>query len=153
MESASGTVRSFRDDPEGRRAVVEVDVGAVCARCAAGSGCGAGLFGGAGRARQIEARIAPGLELSEGDTVRISLRPRELLRAASAVYGPPLVGAAAASAAAYALAATDVAAAAAALLGMVIGGSLSRLYLARAVCLSRFLPIVERRLASQSRGP
>lgn len=151
MESASGTVRSLSTHADGRRAVVEVDVNTVCARCAAGSGCGAGLLRGAGRVRQIEARVTPGQELREGDSVRVVLQPRDLLRAAVAAYGPPLLGATIATATGYGLDASDVGTAAAALGGMAGGLFASRLYLARTACLSRFVPRVERCMPGRSR--
>ena len=133
---------------DGRKAVVDVDVAAVCVRCADGTGCGAGLFRGAGPIRRVEARIPPGLEPREGDTVRVALEPRDLLHAALAVYGPPLLGAATAAGIAYGLSQTDVETAAAALFGMAVGAFASRMYLKRPACLSRFVPTVERILGS-----
>jgi sigma-E factor negative regulatory protein RseC len=146
MEHPCGTVRSVLGTAEGERVIVEVDVRAVCSRCAAGKGCGAGLLTGKGNRRQIEARARTGLALAAGDTVELELAPRELLRAAATVYGIPMLGALLAAAAAYGLALGEAAAAIAALAGLGTGLLASRWYLGRPACMARFIPTVTARV-------
>ena len=146
MDTATGTVRAVIAREHGQRAIVDVDVAAACARCAAGKGCGAGLLGGQGRVRQVEAALGPGIEVAAGDRVEIALRPRDLLHAAVVVYVPPLGGGALGAALAYGIAGSDMSTAAATLIGMGLGILASRLYLKRTVCLERYTPAIERAL-------
>ena len=87
------------DSPVGRivsvapgHATVMVDAALVCARCAAGKGCGAGLLTGASRSRLIDVSVTPGMDLKPGDDVRLTLAPSHLQRAAVLAYGMPLAG-------------------------------------------------------------
>lgn len=123
-----------------RRALLEVDVAAVCPRCAAGKGCGAGLGLNRSGQRQIEVRVRPGRALAAGDTVRLSLLPRSLLSAAAIVYGRPLLGAAAGALLAWWLGWGNAAAAAAALAGLGAGVGWARRRLSG--CLDEFTPEV-----------
>jgi sigma-E factor negative regulatory protein RseC len=127
--------------------VVEIAAAPGCARCASGKGCGAGVLAGDERPRSVEALIAHGLLVREGDRVSIQLAPKNLLRAALIVYGLPLTGAIGASAAAYVLGASDPAAVAMALVGAGLGLLLGRLRLRQARCLRDFTPTVTERLA------
>ena len=127
-------------------AVVGIDVASACPRCAAGKGCGAGIFVDTGRERQVQADVRPGLQVEEGDVVEVALAPDNLLRAALIVYGLPMLGAILGAVLAYALALGDLGAAVAALLGLGCGLLLGRWHLRRRDCLSRFVPTVERRL-------
>ncbi len=131
------------------RAVVAVD-SAACPRCAAGRGCGAGVFGGAAEQRKVEAEIADGVVVVKGDTVELVLAPERLLTAAWLAYGLPLVGALVTAAAAAIVDVTEVLAALAALAGLVAGGVLARRRLLRDDCLRHFVPIIERRLEAAS---
>ena len=126
--------------------MVLIDAAAQCPRCAAGKGCGAGIFGG-GDARRVEALVADGLRVRAGDAVRIDLAPRNLLRAAGVIYGVPLVCGVAAAGLAYLLGAGDGPGAVAALAGLAGGLVLGRWRLQRADCLRRFTPVVTARLA------
>jgi len=146
MQTARGKVLSIRSD----RAAATVAVNSVdfCARCAAGKGCGAGLFGSSRNARQFEAPIIGRMELSEGDEVQIELAPQNVLRAALEVYGPPLSGALLMAGLAYLAGWPDWQAAVAAGLGIVLGAAISRIRLKRARCLRQFTPVITRRLAS-----
>lgn len=144
METPRGTVVSLVTRGRDRVATIDVDVAAVCARCAAGKGCGAGLLTGSGPRRRIEAIAGEELRLQPGDTVEVSLEPRSILHAAFVAYGAPLVGALAAAAIAYGLSFGDVEAAAASLIGIATGMFASRLYLGRRACLERFEPSVSR---------
>lgn len=125
-------------------ATIGVDVSTVCARCAAGKGCGAGLLIGAGATRHVEAVAGRELRLSPGDTVEVRLAPRSILHAALVAYGAPLAGALTAAAVAYGLSFGDVEAAAASLAGLAVGMFVSRLYLKKPACLSRFEPTVSK---------
>jgi len=147
------------DDPQGRiiafvsgndvvRAVVEVDASEACPRCAAGRGCGAGIFTGRQKTRRMEALIAAGLDVNEGDTVRIELEPRNVLRAAAIVYGLPLCGAAVAAAIAYLAGLGDAAAAVLAIVGLFAGLVAGRRRLNRRACLAQFTPTVSSRVGS-----
>ncbi len=144
METPRGTVVSLVTRENDRVATIDVDVAAVCARCAAGKGCGAGLLAGTGPKRRIEAVAGHELGLRPGDTVELSLEPRSLLYASFVAYGAPLIGALSAAAIAYALSFGDAEAAAASLAGVVAGVVFSRLYLGRRACLNRFEPTVSR---------
>lgn len=146
MEHPRGTVRSVLSSGAGERVIVDVDVRAVCSRCASGKGCGAGLLTGKGARRQIEARAPAGLALAEGDAVELELAPRDLLHAALTVYGIPMLGALLAAATAYGLALGEAAAATAALAGLGAGLLASRWYLGRPACLARFTPLVTARV-------
>lgn len=143
MDNPTGRVLSLVDNRNGARAVIEFDAAAACPRCAAGRGCGAGLLQPGGR-RQIEAVVPEGIYPKVDDRVEVSLAPRNLLRAAVAVYGFPLTGGLAAAAFAYALELGDTAAAVAALLGVGVGIAASRWRLRQRPCLGSFTPTIER---------
>ncbi len=147
MDNPRGTVLSLVDGPDGARAIVNVDAAVACPRCAAGKGCGAGLFASDGGKRQVEASVRPDIEVAANDVVEIVLAPQNLLRAAFIVYGLPLLGAAAGAAIAYTMSLGDAGAALAAVAGLAAGLVLGRWRLRKATCLQRFLPIVERRIA------
>ena len=57
-----------------------MDRAAVCARCAAGRGCGAGLLGSTRQPAVIEARVSEGIALRTGDRVRLEFVAAEMLR-------------------------------------------------------------------------
>lgn len=122
MDHPRGRVLTVRKDTVS--AVVEVATAINCARCAAGKGCGAGLFGG--RRRRIEAHIAAGIDVHEGDEVSVALAPRRLLNAALTVYGLPLGGALLGAVIAYSLGVGDLFAALAGLAGIAAGIVIAR---------------------------
>ncbi len=66
-----GKVIAVVRDRDGARATVSVDAAAICPRCAAGKGCGAGIFGASKSVRRIEVSLAPGLEVSEGQVSNV----------------------------------------------------------------------------------
>ena len=140
MESPAGMVIAVRRSASGTRVTVDVDAAAACPRCAAGKGCGAGLFGGRRPGRRIEADLVPGTEVAKGDVVRLRLAPRSLLQASLIVYGWPLAGALTGASLAYATRFGDAGAAVLALLGMAAGAFLVRRRLARQDCLRNFTP-------------
>lgn len=148
MSDPQGRILDVLCESDGLRAVIEVDMQAVCPRCAEGKGCGAGIFAGAAKSRRIEAKIPQDLDVAVGDDVRISLAPEHMLRAAIIVYGLPLAGAASAALVAYRLGLGDAGAAALALAGLGAGLWLGRLRLRRQGCLAKFTPTVVGRSAA-----
>ncbi|HNP65670.1 MAG TPA: SoxR reducing system RseC family protein, partial [Woeseiaceae bacterium] len=92
MQSPHGRIISI-DSDHAEKVVVEVEAAVACRRCAQGKGCGAGLIGGPSQLRQVSALLVEGLKVQRGDSVSLELAPGNLLRAASIVYGLPLVGA------------------------------------------------------------
>ena len=147
MNNPQGTVVSIIRDSGGARAVVEVEAEAVCARCASGRGCGAGVLSGRKGNRRLELAVGPELNLAEGDVVGIELAPGNVLRAALIVYGLPLAGAIGGAALAYANALGDGGAAVMAIGGLVGGALISRFRLGNDSCLARFTPSISRRVA------
>ena len=124
------------------RAIVDVDAVAICPRCAEGKGCGAGIFGSSASERRVEALLSPGSTISIGDTVSLSLGSRNLLQAATIVYGWPLLGAAGGALLAQLGHFGDGGSAVAALAGLAAGAVLVRLRLGHRDCLTRFVPTV-----------
>ena len=152
MDNPTGKIQSLIASNGNVRAVVEVDVSKACPRCAAGKGCGAGLFTGSGRIRRVEAIVGEHISLAEGDSVELSLASDNLLQAALIVYGIPLFGAIAAAGLAYLLQLGDSAAAVAAVVGLFSGLLVGRWRLSRGECLENFVPYVEKRLQSPQTG-
>ncbi len=130
MDHPRGRVLTVSKDTPS--AVVEVATAIGCARCAAGKGCGAGILGGS--RRRVEAHIAAGIDVHEGDEVSLSLAPRHLLNAALIVYGLPLGGALLGAAVAYSLGFGDLYAALAGLAGIAAGIVIARHRAARDQC-------------------
>ena len=145
MESAVGTIVSIADG----HATVSVDAAVVCARCAAGKGCGAGLFTGSNRTRLIEAQLSPGMGLKAGDEVKLTLAPSNLLRAAFLAYGLPLGGIVIALGMAWFLQQTldDRFAVLLAIGGLVGGILVGRFYLNKDGCLKNLIPIISEKHA------
>jgi len=125
---------------------VTVNVQSACPRCAAGKGCGAGLFSGSDKERTVEAIVRSDLQLATGDAVELRLASGDVLSAAGIVYGIPLLGALLAAAVAYVLQLGDAAAALAAILGVVGGVLLGRWRLGRSGCINELTPVVEKKL-------
>lgn len=127
------------------RAVVSVEGGAVCLRCAEGRGCGAGVYGQSRGERLVDARIPGGVHVDVGDTVRLVIAPRDLLGASLLAYGLPLAGLllGALAAAGIASAPGDAVAVALGGLGLGAGLVLGRWRLRRVGCVRRFEPVVE----------
>ena len=148
MDNPQGTIVTVIRDAAGARAIVDVDADAVCARCASGRGCGAGILSGRAAGRRLEVMIEPGLELAAGDVVGIELAPRHVLKAALIVYGLPLAGAVGAAALAYLAALGDGGAALMAIGGLCAGAMIGRYRLRYDACLARFTPTVTRRVAT-----
>ena len=146
MEQATGHVIALETGNVSLRAEVEVSAAVACARCAAGRGCGAGLLGASEKNRRVHALIAAGVDVHEGDEVRIELSPLQLLRASWLVYGLPLVAAVIATGVAYLFGLDDFYAVVAAVVGMAVGLVVARRQLSSASCLYRFTPTIVARL-------
>lgn len=145
MDNPRGRVITLTDSATAPYALVEVDASVSCARCAEGKGCGAGLLGRTSGSRRVDALVASGLTVGEGDEVRIELAPSNLLQASMIVYGLPLSGAVLGATLAYFAGLGELYAATAALGGILAGLMLARLRLQKASCLRQFTPtIVER---------
>ena len=86
MESPVGIVVAVK--PPG--VIIDVEVAAVCQRCASGKGCGAGLLGGHDGKRRVEVSLPNEHQLLPGDRVILEMSPSILLRAATLAYGLPL---------------------------------------------------------------
>ena len=103
-------------------------------------------MGNDSRNRQVDALIDDGVEIREGDQVRVALAPQNLLRASWLVYGIPLCGALFAAALAYLLGAGEASSVLAALGGIAGGLMIARRRLRAADCLRRFTPVIVERL-------
>ena len=145
MDPPVGRIVSIADG----QATVSVDAAAICARCAAGKGCGAGLLTGSNRSRLIDVQITPGLTLKAGDEVRLTLAPSHLLRAAIFAYGLPLLGVIVALGLAWYLNETlnDRFAVILAIGGLFTGAMLGRHFLNKDGCLKNLVPTVAERNA------
>lgn len=146
MENPRGRVLAVYLDKPVPSAEVEVASAFSCARCKAGKGCGAGLLGDNRKSRRIDAQVATGVTVQEGDEVRIELAPRHLLNAALIVYGVPLVGAMSGAALAYIAGLTDLFAAIAGLAGLGAGVAVARRRLRATQGLCEFAPTIVERL-------
>ena len=147
MNDPQGTIVAIVRDGRGVTAIVDVESDAICARCASGRGCGAGILAARGGSRRLQVAVGESVDLAEGDIVSIRLAPGNVLLAALIVYGLPLAGAAAAAALAYAVSLGDAAAALMALAGLVSGAMIGRRRLRDDTCLARFTPTVSRCVA------
>ncbi len=153
MDNPEGRVVSVSAGTPHASVVLDVDSSAVCPRCAAGRGCGAGIFGQTtGSRRRIAAAVDSGLSVGAGDIVRIAMQPANVLLAAFIVYGYPLITAIAAASLAWALQLGDLYTAVFALLGITLGVLLARWRLANNECLQRLTPVVVERVQSSTQS-
>jgi len=146
MNNPRGRVIAISEASSEPSAKVEVTA-LRCARCASGKGCGAGLLGSSTKDQCIDARIAAGITLCEGDEVRVELAPSNVLQAALIVYGMPLCGAVAGAGVSYFAGLQDLAAALAAIAGIAAGIGVARYRLRASRCLRQFTPTVVERLS------
>lgn len=132
----------------GNSAVISVEAGAACARCAAGKGCGAGIFAPASQIRRLTLPVTEGLCLRAGDQVRLSWRPAHLLQAAVLVYGLPLAGMSLALAVAFwhKDSLSDRDAIVYSMLGLAAGLFACRRLLKRNNCIKNLTPVISERL-------
>lgn len=138
MESPVGKIVSIHDGT----ATVAVARTAACPRCAAGKGCGAGLLGGSRSPALLDVSLAPDSRYREGDEVRLTLEPSDLLQATLLVYGLPLAGTVLALLVGWSIMTplSDSKAIAFALTGLAAGIMAGRWQLHRRDCLTRFVP-------------
>lgn len=147
MTHPQGTIIEIIRDSRGTRAIVDVQAEAVCARCAAGRGCGAGIFSARRGTRRLDVAVDERQKLAAGDAVSIELMPGNVLVAALVVYGLPLAGAAVAAVLAYGLDLGDAGAALMAFGGLFAGALAGRRRLQSVGCLARFTPTLTRVVA------
>jgi sigma-E factor negative regulatory protein RseC len=128
----------------GNEALVEVTDRNVCPRCAAGNGCGAGIFGVDKDPVSLTVRIDDGVRIATGDQVRLSLAPADLVRASIYAYGAPLAGLLLAAGLAYWLVDPlgDLMAALVSISGLLGGGVAGRILAHRHACVSRISPSI-----------
>jgi sigma-E factor negative regulatory protein RseC len=151
MQASSATVTALSSDI----ATVAVRRSDVCARCALGKGCGAGLlYTGDGIVEMTLPQPATGT-LAVGDEVQIGLEPVNLLRAALLAYGLPMAGTVLALllAALWPGTLNDAEAVVVALLGLGAGLVEGRRRLRRARCLEQFVPRIIVPAGLQRRDP
>lgn len=106
--------------PESSIVIVQPDQPVACARCAAGRGCGAGVFSRSVGTISIVAPDPSALPAA-GERVNLVVESGGLLRGAGIVYGLPLAGALLAAALVSLVSQSDAATALAALLGLLTG--------------------------------
>lgn len=87
METVTGKIAALH----GRTATVAVKSASVCHRCAAGKGCGAGIFQSADKPRYMQIELPDGMSVRSGDIIDLRIGARYLLRAALLAYGLPLI--------------------------------------------------------------
>ncbi len=87
METATGKISALH----GRTATVLVKSASVCYRCAAGKGCGAGLFQATDKPRYMQFELPEGMSVQTGDSIDLTIASKHLLRAALLAYGLPLL--------------------------------------------------------------
>lgn len=140
MESATGRISAVR----GANATVEVLSPLACRRCAAGKGCGAGIFQDATRTREIQIQIPLHMTVSVGDDIELAIASRHLLRAAVLAYALPLAAMLGSLGVFWVLSenASDGQAVVVAIFGLVSGLLLSRRLLKRESICEQFVPVI-----------
>jgi len=138
MESAIGRISALNE----QIATVEVESPVACKRCAAGKGCGAGIFQDADRPRQIQVEVPAGMTVRQGDTIELTIGHKFLLRAAMLAYGLPLITMITLLALAWLLSGNpgDGAGIVLAIIGLVIGLFIGRQILSSESICEQFVP-------------
>lgn len=128
----------------GGQAIVEVADRSVCPRCAAGKGCGAGIFGSTQEAISLTVNVADNLKIEAGDRVTLSLAAAGLVQAALFAYGAPLLGLLLAAGLAYLLVVplTDSIAAVISAFGLLAGAIAGRILAQRSGCVNQLSPSI-----------
>lgn len=130
-------------------AIALVERNAVCARCAAGKGCGAGLLQDKRMPARVEVAAPGSMQLRVGDQVTLSLDPQDLLSAALLAYGLPLAGVVSALSIGGLLAngpLGDATALGLAIAGLLAGLAMGRYRISRNRCLDRLVLKISARL-------
>ncbi len=143
MDSVRGRIVSV----SGRSARVDVDSSQACTRCAAGNGCGAGLFTGQSQANEIEVELPADTDFQPGDTVELSISESRLLYASILAYGLPLAGMVMLTflGRLFMQALGDAMGIVLALTGLMGGFLVGRRQLRKESCLRQFVPLVTSR--------
>ena len=118
----------------------------TCPRCAAGEGCGAGIFAGQGGDVSMTVALPPETAVRVGDRVNLIVQPGGLLRAAATAYGFPLAGLVLATGLARVMESAEVESVVWGLCGMLGGFMLARRRRER--CLSSLRPRISGPVAS-----
>ena len=135
MEAPQATVESISAESVTVRVARQ-----ACPRCAAGKGCGAGIFAGRGGDVSMTVPLERGMTVNVGDQVSLSLASGSLLRATFLAYGLPLTGLLLASGVAVMSGRADGESVLWGLAGMLAGFTLARRRLKRDRCLSSLQP-------------
>jgi sigma-E factor negative regulatory protein RseC len=140
MESANGRISALC----GTSATVVVSSPLACRRCAAGKGCGAGIFQDAAQSRQICVEIPPDMVVQVGDNIEIAIASRHLLRAAMLAYALPLMTMLISLGALWALSDTpgDGQGIVIAVSGLAAGFAVSRWLLKQESVCEQFVPVI-----------
>ena len=142
METATGKISALN----GRTATVIVTSASVCHRCAAGKGCGAGVFQAADKPRYMQIDIPDGMSVHAGDSIDLTIASRHLLRAALLAYGMPLLTMLGSLLAwqSFSTGPGDAGAILAAGAGLLAGHLIGRAWLAKESVCDQFVPSVVR---------
>jgi len=97
----AGVVCELRRTASGALVQVRVEAARNCPRCAAGRGCGAGLFTRRSRIALLDVSCGADSGLAIGQPVTLSVAGHPLFRIALTAYGLPLAGIVLASGAAW----------------------------------------------------
>jgi sigma-E factor negative regulatory protein RseC len=140
MHSVQGKILSIT----GENVTVGLSAAPACPRCAAGKGCGAGLFGNRSAATVFVVDLPQPSTLQPGDAIVLTLDGTRLLHASLLVYGLPLAGALLATCLGWLFfqPLTDVAGVILAVAGLAAGLLVSHRYLLRNACLRQFVPTI-----------
>jgi len=140
MESAVGRISAL----DRGVATVTVESPIACKRCAAGKGCGAGIFQDGNRAREVRVVVPAELQARVGDAIELTIGPKYLLRAAMLAYGLPLICLVSFPALAWLLGGNpgDGPGIILALAGLLAGLSIGRRILKRESVCEQFIPAV-----------
>lgn len=122
----AGVVCELRQTASGALAQVRIEAARNCPRCAAGRGCGAGLFARRSRVALLDVPCGAESGLETGQPVTVSVAGRPLLWISLAAYGLPLAGIVLASGAAWLAGADEGFAILAAVGGLAGGAGLAR---------------------------
>lgn len=140
METATGKINALN----GRTATVSVRSSSVCHRCAAGKGCGAGIFQSTDKPRYMQIELPEGMSLQIGDSIDLTIGGRHLLRAAVLAYGLPLITMLVSLLAlqSFGVATDDASGVLAAVGGLLAGLVLGRALLKRESVCDQFVPTI-----------
>lgn len=141
MESVAAKIREIN----GRVATVVVTAAPMCPRCAAGRGCGAGIFHSGTNYPSMRIALPPSLRVEVDDEIRLAIDPRKLLLGAGLAYGIPLVAMVVALFVAQWVfgGMGDMGGIVVASGGLLTGMAVSRIYLARKPACKELIPVVQ----------